>query len=151
MNKRTFAATLVFVALSTLNALAGPPLICHPIAIGDARSLPWSDSPAWNGMLTSYDTAHLVNDTLALLSAQTPVEVRMETLRRAAIYTSRDPRLASELLSRLLQRTRGMNVQANALFDAGYFAEAVNEAAEAYAMIHDPAQRAAWKLTSAPF
>lgn len=151
MNKRTFIATLAFIALTTLNAMAGPPLICHPVAIGDAKSLPWNDSPAWNGMLASYDTTHLVNDTLTILGPQTPVDVRMETLRRAAIYTSRDPKLAGELLTRLLGRTHGANVQANALFDAGYFAEAVNEAAQAYGMIHDPAQRAAWKLTSAPF
>jgi hypothetical protein len=66
----------------------------------------------------------------------------METLRRAAIYSSRDPRLADEIASRLFVR--------KAWFDVGYFIEAVREASEAYAMIHDPAQRAAWQLRTPP-
>lgn len=66
----------------------------------------------------------------------------METLPRAAIYSSGDPRSADELASRLYQR--------KSIFDAAYFAEAVREAAEAYETIDDPAQRAAWHLRSTP-
>src|SRR5260370_4524213 len=62
-------------------ALAGPPLICHSIDIGTAPSLPWTSS-GWNltGQET-YDVNHLVTDTLSLLTANTPVLMRMETLQ----------------------------------------------------------------------
>jgi hypothetical protein len=82
-------------------------------------------------MLPDYNVSHLVQDTLTLLQPDTPVQVRMETLRRAAIYASRNPALANALLARLVQRTRRAPAAAPVLFDAGYFAEAVNEAARA--------------------
>ncbi len=138
MYKKFLVATLALTVLTAVPAVAGPPLICHPVAIGNAPSLPWRDGNGWNGMVSSYDTANLVDNTLALLGPGTPTEVRMETLRRAAIYSSRDPRLADDLASRLFARKDW--------FDVGYFIEAVREASEAYAMIHDPAQRAAWQL-----
>lgn len=47
MTKRLFL-TLAFAAMQPL--LAGPPLICHPIEIGTARSLPWSAAKGWNGV-----------------------------------------------------------------------------------------------------
>jgi len=71
-----------------------------------------------------------------------PVLVRMETLRRATIYSvwgSRDQKVgypvkdlqvANELLSRLMARTKGKGQnEALALFDAGYFAESYKQAA----------------------
>lgn len=142
MTKRSLISFSLLAALLTAPAYAGPPLICHPVSIGDARSLPWDPNAGWNGMLASYDTAHLVDDTLALVVPQSPVEVRMETLRRAAIYTSRDPSLGDAIAKRLFAR--------NAWFEAGFFIEAVRQAAQAYAMIHDPAARAAWHLHSPP-
>ena len=135
-------ATLILAALVWTRAWSGPPLICHAIPIPGAASLPWQDQAGWNGMVPSYNTANLVGDTLGLLTPQAPVEVRMETLRRAAIYSSRDPVLADRLASRLFERKDW--------FDAGYFVEAVREAAVAYQMLHDPAQRAAWHLRSTP-
>jgi hypothetical protein len=50
----------------------------------------------------------------------------METLRRASIYSRRDPQVAKELLTRLLARTANSdagNDAALAWFDAGYLAE----------------------------
>src|SRR5215831_3194413 len=58
-------ASLLFVSA----AVAGPPLICHPFDIGNARSLPWV-SHDWN--LTGgegYDTANLAADTLVILNS----------------------------------------------------------------------------------
>lgn len=142
MKKRLFASLFALIGLTAVPAWAGPPLICHPVSIGAAASLPWRDDAGWNGMVSSYDTGSLVADTLALLARATTVDVRMETLRRAAIYSSRDPRLADQLAARLFEQRDW--------FDAGYFVEAVREAVEAYAMIHDPRQRAAWHLRATP-
>src|SRR5437667_464617 len=70
---------------------AGPPLICHPLDIGGAKSLPWigGDRPSgadWRGVDPNYNLGQLVVDTLALLTPDTPVLVRMETMRRATVY-----------------------------------------------------------------
>ena len=150
MRIRLILATAAFAAALTAPALAGPPLICHPIDTGSAASLPWQTGGGWNGMDPSYDVSHLVHDTLALLTPQTPMSARMETMRRAAIYSSREPSVAERLSSALVARTAPSRNDANALFDAGYFAEAVREAVLAYQMVHDPAQRAAWRLRSDP-
>jgi hypothetical protein len=123
MHKRILAVALS-AALTTTPALAGPPILCHLIDIGNAPSLPWSAGAAWNGMLDSYSTARLADDTLALLSPQTPVSIRMETLRRAAIYASRNPQQADRLAAVLFKRKDW--------FDVGYFIEGVRESAEIF-------------------
>lgn len=108
-------------------AQAGPPLICHTIEVGQAKSLPWI-SHNWN--LTggeTYDTKNLVRDTLEILAPATPVLVRMETLRRATLYARKDPLAAKELLARLHARaTSGESAgrpDALAWFDVGYLVE----------------------------
>jgi hypothetical protein len=121
----TPVAALLLLALP---ALAGPPLICHSIDIGTARSLPWASS-GWN--LTgqeNYDVNHLVADTLSLLTADTPVLVRMETLRRATLYTQQRTATARELLARLESRTHDNPNDALAAFDFGYLAETYKQA-----------------------
>src|SRR5260370_3521092 len=91
------AAVLCFASV----AQAGPPLICHTIEIGQAKSLPWI-SHNWNlSGGENYDTKNLVRDTLEILSPNTPVLVRMETLRRATLYAPKDPAAAKHLLTRL--------------------------------------------------
>jgi len=100
-------------------AHAGPPLICHPLEIGSAHSLPlisWNE-PGNGG----YDTANLTRDTVAILDANPAVLVRMETLRRATIFARHDPRAAAELLNAL--RTRAQKSNALASFDLGYLTE----------------------------
>ncbi len=137
------AAAALFVSLFVafpLRVLAGPPLICHPYDIAGAKSLPADPrlDPA-----STYDRANLVADTLVLLKADTPILVRMETLRRAAIYatgnlrawrhekyTDADRELAAALIARLRERTTvaDATAQAHALFDLGFFAETLRQA-----------------------
>jgi len=77
----------------------------------------------------SYNVSHLIPDTLNLLTPQIPTNVREETLRRAAIYSSRVPGLAARLSSRLLARTQSVQNSPSAWFDVGYFVETAREAA----------------------
>jgi hypothetical protein len=105
------------------------PLLWNQLDIGRADSLPWGDGAlqGWPG----YDTASLVEDTEALLAGDAPVVVRMETLRRAALYAMRDQPLARALLTRLVSRAveskRAYQPDAMALFDAGYAAALFTE------------------------
>lgn len=132
-----FARSFVFLIAASAVALAqpafaGPPLLCHPYDIGNARSLPWGDASSWSQAAPSYDVTHLSGDTQALLSASTPVVVRMETLRRAAIYASRDRAVAAQLLTALTLRTRGFDPatrkpDALAWLDAAYYVEALRQ------------------------
>lgn len=122
------AVALVVISLCFANvAQAGPPLICHAIEIGQAKSLPWI-SHSWNlNGSENYDTKNLVKDTLDILAPDTPVLVRMETLRRATLYARKDPVAAKELLARLHARATSAesagHPDALAWFDAGYLAE----------------------------
>src|SRR5882724_2084668 len=80
----TVAALLGF----TTFAHAGPPLICHPIEIGQAKSLPWVEFNHKGS--TDYDLKKLSRDTLAILDSNTPVLVHMETLRtKTGVFESR--------------------------------------------------------------
>jgi hypothetical protein len=118
--------TLGFAALGTMFiAQAGPPLICHPYNIGDAKSLPWGSGTNWDNPSPGYNVKNLASDTLAILDQATPVLVRMETLRRAVLYGSQDHDAARALLAQL--KTREMAAEksakpsASAYFDYGYF------------------------------
>lgn len=128
-------------------ALAGPPLICHPFDIGNARSLPWGGSK-WRTVDKNYNRDRLVEDTLGLLTPETPVLVRMETLRRATVYglmpildinvsaPVQDVAVANELLSRLRARVPDPGEKtikketAFAMFDYGYLVEAYKQAGD---------------------
>jgi hypothetical protein len=125
------SASLAVVVLAPAAVQAGPPLICHPVDIGGAPSLPWGSGPGWNTPQSGYDRTRLVTDTLALLSPSAPIRVRMETLRRATVYVMRDPDRARELLARLEERARDAGSGkggALALFDAGYLIETYKQA-----------------------
>lgn len=118
-------ALSLILAISTL---AGPPLICHPIDIGSAQSLPWpSDGRNLVGR-PDYDVSQLVADTLSLLSPDMPVLVRMETLRRATIYAQRDPQVAKQLVLRLHARSEADAGNPLAAFDFGYLVECYKQA-----------------------
>jgi hypothetical protein len=122
-----FAALLFFAA----SAQAGPPLICHTIEIGHAKSLPWI-SHSWNlSGNETYDLKNLASDTITILNSNDSVLVHMETLRRATLYASKDQQVAKELLLRLHARaTNADNTghpDAMTWFDAGYLAEAYNQ------------------------
>jgi hypothetical protein len=129
MNSHAFPRLAISIAVVlvgfTSYAQAGPPLICHPIEIGQAKSLPWID---WNQKGTGgYDLKNLTRDTLAILDSSAPVLLRMETLRRATIYARQDPQVAKELLTRLQARAANSTdsglSEALAWFDVGYLIE----------------------------
>jgi hypothetical protein len=119
------------IVTSSAPAFAGPPLLCHPFDIGAARSLPWSGAHSWFEGDPGYRIENVVADTEALLTPSTPVVVRMETLRRAAIYASADGTVAARLLDRFVKRaeTPGANGHPDALhlLDAAYIAGAFRE------------------------
>jgi hypothetical protein len=133
MNSHAFSRpTISIVAVLpgfTTFAQAGPPLICHPIEIGQAKSLPWVEfNPRGR---TDYDLKNLSRETLAILDSHTPVLVRMETLRRATIYARHNPQVAKELITRLQERAANSDAadrpDALAWFDVGYLAEAYKQ------------------------
>ena len=124
------AALLAAALLFSSAALAGPPLLCHPFDTGGAASLPWGKG--WNVPDRGYDTARLSADTASLLGAQVPVIARMETLRRAAIYASADGTRLRGLAASLEARVgaaKTPQAKSLALFDAGYFAETLQDIA----------------------
>jgi hypothetical protein len=116
-----FAAVAVIVTVAS----AGPPLICHPIEIGDAASIPWGSGPFDRGR--GYGRDRVVTETLAILDGRTSVLVRMETMRRAALYldddAKRSAQLRSALLGRVLDAEAAGEPDALAWFDAGYLTQ----------------------------
>ncbi|HVG39781.1 MAG TPA: hypothetical protein VM870_10860 [Pyrinomonadaceae bacterium] len=134
----------VVAILGAPDVFAGPPLLCHPLEIGDARSLPWNGAE-WRDVKLDYEADRLVGDTLDMLQPEAPIIVRMETLRRATVYAVwtlhdhkvkypiKDLAVANKLLAELTARAeavrgRGGVTEALALFDLGYLAEAYREA-----------------------
>ena len=155
MRRKTIETCLVaFLGLFASRAAnAGPPLICQPIEIGDANSLPW-DGGAW-GARAGVTPAQVVDETLRILDSKTLVLVRMETMRRASVYlaglrgysdlsagsrdrgargseTRRDRDAAATRLDTLNRRAedaaKAGRIDALAFFDAGYLSEAYSQA-----------------------
>ena len=127
-SRLTISIVAVLLGFTTF-AQAGPPLICHPIEIRQAKSLPWVEFN--HRGRTDYDLKNLSRDTLAILDSHTPVLVRMETLRRATIYARHDTQVAKELITRLQERAANSDAaghpDALAWFDVGYLAEAYKQ------------------------
>ncbi len=122
-------AALSALLLFAPAAFAGPPLLCHPFDTAGAPSLEWGGR-GWNEASRNYDLSKLVANTGVLLTPQTPVIARMETLRRAAIYASRDGQIARNLAASLESRVAKAttpDAKALALFDAGYYAETLQD------------------------
>ena len=131
MRNKTFVVSCALAVLSlAAPALAGPPFICHSFEIGGTASLPWVDGD-YLGMRGDYDITRVVADTQALLTPDVPTIARMETLRRAVLYASRDRALAERLVAALAARVdaadKAGRTDALALFDVGYALEALNE------------------------
>lgn len=127
MHSKTLRCTTILtivLAFSTF-ALAGPPLICHSLNIGPAKTLPWVDLNYQKGD-GGYDLKNLATDTLAILDGSQSALVHMETIRRATVFARRDSLVKKELLVRLHTRATSAGAADNAfaLFDLGYFAEA---------------------------
>ena len=139
-----FKHSILFL-ISATAALAGPPLVCHRIDIGAAQSLPWRNVDGWDGIDPKYNLQNLASDTLRLLEAKTPLNVRMETLRRAAIYSARTEGLAERVSGLLLDWAKAKDTESMAWFDAGYFAETVRQTSFIYRYdMLPPAERKAW-------
>lgn len=136
--------------LGALALTAGPPLICQKIETNNAASLPWRAVDGWQGMRADYDINKLEADTLALLTPSAPINARSETLRRAAIYATKREDLALQMTETLVQRSHANPTVLN-LYDAGFFIEAVRQAAYVarYEML-SAAERKNWKLADAP-
>jgi hypothetical protein len=130
MQKKTVLASLTLLLAFAVPALAGPPFICHEFEIGGTASLPWTKGD-WLGLNKDYDVTRVVADTEALLTPDTPTLARMETLRRAVLYASRDRALAERLVAALTARVdaadKAGRTDALAIFDAGYVLEAMSE------------------------
>lgn len=142
---------MVLLALAAATALAGPPLVCHPVDIGPAKSLPWKTTNNWNGSVPDYNLKSLIPDTLSILSPSAAIPLRMETIRRAAIYAARNEAVASQLTSQLLARVADLEAagkpSANAWFDAGYFVETLRQTTFVYRYdMLSPAERAQWRM-----
>lgn len=131
------------LAVLAPRAEAGPPAICWPIEIDGAESLPWGKAPCWEQPFDTardYDVAaRLVPDVLRLLASESPLPVRMETLRRATVYVyfnaHRRQDVALELLERLEARARALEAEgapgtARAWFDVGYLSECYRQLGE---------------------
>jgi hypothetical protein len=152
MSRRTLrSVSSILITVGLLLALvgsapAGPVLICKNYEIGAAKSLPWGGSD-WRSVKPDYDINRLVEDTMALLTPETPVIARMETLRRAVIYAAwsrvdrevnyakRNDNAAQELFSRLMGNSKMSAFQSASkkpdplrLFDAGFFLESWKQA-----------------------
>ncbi|HJR72496.1 MAG TPA: hypothetical protein VJ806_02505 [Luteimonas sp.] len=122
-------AAALSATLFASTALAGPPLLCHPFDTAGAPSLAWSGK-GWNQARSDYDLGKLVANTSVLLTPDTPVIARMETLRRASIYASRDGAVARALATHLnarIAKASTPEARALALFDAGYYAETLQD------------------------
>jgi hypothetical protein len=128
------AAVTTAVLMSASPAVAGPPFICHAFELSGSPSLPWGTSAAagWNNPDPAYDLTKLTADVTRLLTPSMPVSARMETLRRATIYASRDRAVAAGLLQALDARATASPNDANALFDAGFLTEAYRQASRVY-------------------
>jgi hypothetical protein len=110
-------------------AAAGPPLICHPVEIGDAESLPWGARAFDKDK--SYRVARLADDTLEILRDSDSALVHQETLRRAALYCEGDRDLAVDLQAKLMARALDAEAagkpDALAWLDAGYLAQCLHQ------------------------
>ncbi len=121
---RVCTVTAVVAALFVATpAVAGPPLLCHPLDIGDARSLPWDGSRSWFHGRADYAIGNVARATEALLPPAPPGLVRMETIRRAARYASADRAAADALYGMISARARGPRADALAVLDAALLTE----------------------------
>jgi hypothetical protein len=123
----SIATAIVFTAIPVL---AGPPLVCFPFDVQGARTLPMGAN-GWHDTDAKYDVSRLVDDTVALLGPETPVIVRMETLRRATLYAATNRSIGATLLTKLEDRAKTATPQMAALadFDLGYLIETYRQAA----------------------
>jgi hypothetical protein len=134
------AAAAALVLMLPVASVAGPPLLCLPFHTAGAPSLPWDSGDGWNQPLASYALDGLVADTLRLLAPETPVIARMETLRRATIYASKDTKVAAALVvalrDRALARNHPIKPDPHAWFDFGYLVETYRQGTHMFRFVN---------------
>jgi hypothetical protein len=124
------AAGLLVLAIPG-KALAGPPILCNPIDIAKANSIPIGSGSMEPASGCSGSTA--VDEALAILKGDASPLVRMETIRRATVYVMRDQSQAKNLLTRVMALELDAAASGNdsnaatALFDAGFLAACLGE------------------------
>ena len=160
LSTRRLAAALALAAVPLAAAplpVFGPPAICHPIDIGEARSLPWRGEHSFDAA-PDYDVGRTVDDTLAILRASNDTLVHMETIRRATIYLTgmegasagKSSEWRQEQVTRLVSalQTEARAIQARAeqttadglrLFDYGYLLAALSQSGRVQALAADHA------------
>lgn len=128
--KTRFLTVLAF-ALAASAAVAGPPILCNPIDIANAKTLPMGSGPLeCDGGLTA---AKAVDQAIVILKSDPSTLVHMETLRRATVYVAKDKPTAKDLLARVMaialdaQTAKDDQRSAAALFDAGFLAACYHE------------------------
>jgi len=130
MKINLLAAGLLATVLG-VPALGGPPICCNPIDIAKARSLPMGSGAMETSSGCSESSA--IDQTIAILKGDASPLVRMETLRRATVYVSKDAAKARELMSRVMAlqldaaAAQKDNETTTALFDAGFLAACYGE------------------------
>ena len=60
-----FVLSLFVIVALAISAIAGPPLICHPFEIGEAKSIAWNGQQ-WRDVKMDYDLNQLVPDVMAI-------------------------------------------------------------------------------------
>jgi len=120
---------LVGFIVAISSTFAGPPAICHPVEIGDAKSIPWGNDAF--DKKRGYSKSEVIDDTVKILNDSKSAMVHMETLRRATLYLDRSSELAATLQATLMARVLDNETKnkANALawFDAGYLAQCYDQ------------------------
>jgi hypothetical protein len=135
--KTFFRLVLASLAIETFAPAAeapavGPPLICHPIDIGKAESLPFGEGAF--EMAPDFPLERVTSEAVRILEGSDDVLVHMETIRRAVIYLAESERgsgksarsaRVGEFLAALSQRVEGIGtLEANRaslrFFDRGY-------------------------------
>lgn len=111
------------------STFAGPPAICHPVEIGNAKSIPWGNGAF--DQKRGYSKSKVIDDTVKILNDSKSAMVHMETLRRATLYLDRSSELAATLqatlMARVLESETKNKGNALAWFDAGYLAQCYDQ------------------------
>jgi len=135
----------VLILPAPVSGSSGPPAICFPLEIGEARSLPWGGASPFEPD-PSYPQDRLVTDVVSLLEESDDGLVHAETLRRAVLYLTqagerggvqarvRQLELVSALQARALgaelaaaQGSIDAQVRALAWLDVGYLLGAFDQ------------------------
>lgn len=107
-------STLLLVLASAPPASAppvGPPAVCFPLDVGDARTLPWGGAGAFE-VDRRFALERLVPEVVAVLARSDEALVHAETLRRAVIYVTEGKRGDAGALQRRAELVQALQQRA---------------------------------------